>query len=108
MKETVTEIDTLGDTMVCRGARKVQLLKGASLSYPYPYPKDSTTSAVMSDHMTTMGNAIGSIVSENLNNYPNQSGEALLLTSFWRSDDRSSELIWRGDDRSSELVLAFR
>ena len=42
-----------------------------------------------------------------------QSGEALLSTSFWRgddrssprqnvSDDRSSETVWRGDDRSSD------
>ena len=32
------------------------------------------------------------------------SGEALLSTSFWRSDDRSSEFISRSDDRSSETV----
>ena len=33
-----------------------------------------------------------------------QSGEALPSTSFWRSDDRSSEFISRSDDRSSDLV----
>ena len=33
-----------------------------------------------------------------------QSGEAHPWTSFWWSDDRSSELVWRSDDRSSELV----
>ena len=33
-----------------------------------------------------------------------QSGEADPWTSFWRSDDRSSELISRSDDRSSETV----
>ena len=33
-----------------------------------------------------------------------QSGEALLSTSFWRSDDRSNEFISRSDDRSSETV----
>ena len=30
--------------------------------------------------------------------------EAHPWTSFWRSNDRSSELVWRSDDRSSELV----
>ena len=33
-----------------------------------------------------------------------QSGEAHPSTSFWRSDDRSSELVWHSDDRSSETV----
>ena len=33
-----------------------------------------------------------------------QSGKALPSTSFWWSDDRSSEFISRSDDRSSETV----
>ena len=51
---------------------------------------------------------------ENVRTYVgDQSGKALLSTSFWRSDDRSnefqtvsddrsSETVWRGDDRSSD------